>query len=347
MTEKEADKLLGFVSGSPAYYNESNAKKLFESIENVFAAKFGLYNSFKYLALIKNSTNIFCLELAYYNVPNWKPEVDQMLSFIVSELRNQLRVFAINKALSLQKFFESLDKIPINLVESESKFDFHNCNKICSDNYNNIPCEHKYNYIGEYIFTQNESPGALGAVVKLEMDNNLYLLTNHHVIIKPNKPLNDSVYAKGICIAKTYWGLNNEFYDIAIAKISEASFADIPKNYFTTTILPKIGLNVSKIGPSGPESGGIIYSSKAIVNIKNRIYKNQILIKGLNLIGGESGTLVSSDSSNSKNVVGLHFGGDGVIDISNNIHLLFSKKIKSYTDSDNRVHPTVTFKSFY
>ena len=344
MTKQEGEILLNFINGNPASNEESIANSLLISIQDAFIETFGNVSCFKYLAVIKKPNDLFGLELSYYDdEPNCKENIAQMVAFIKANLLNQLSIFVTPKIMDFKRFEKVIDTLPIKIEKSVSRFEYHHKNTTVNSEDVNV----RNHMVGSRINIKGEKPGALGALLKIKKNNNLYLLTNHHVIIKGKQPLNECVYSNDTCIAQTYWGLYNESYDIAIAKLHHSNFkSGAPDFSFGEIKEVKINDSVSKYGPEGPGSG-IIYSSKAVIKVKNKVYKNQILIKDLHLVPGESGTLITSTGERTKDVVGLHFAGDYKLDISNNLYDLFNGEIKGYVDNEGRNHPTIHFDSFY
>ena len=336
MNKEDKTSILRSIHKGVLSFSQTKAEKLLMSFEDEFINKFSQKESFKYLCLIKNVNNKYILELSYFKKGDWENETDEMKSFILEIIGNKLRISLVNKA-----YKEKLEKLPIQIVESKSEFNYHNHNKI-DDKKQDFELG-----IGFKINIKNENSGALGAFLELKKDKHYYLLTNHHVIIKSYNQLNKKVYSNNKYVANTYWGLLNNEYDIALAKLTKEAIEslNLTNSNFGKITIPVIGENVYKFGPQGPSSGSL-YSSKAIVKVKSKVYKNQILFEDLHLNSGESGTVVRIDDNGKTGVLGLHFAGDSNLDISNNLFNLFKNKIYSFTD-DNRIQqPEINFKTF-
>lgn len=320
--------------------NQEMAENLMFSFEDKFITEFKDRESFKYLCIRKDQTKQYYLELCYLKLGEWQNDLDDMSSFIKSYIGEQLRLTLSNKIKPEIDLKNILLNIPITRKESSKEFTYHNDG--------NPSGSKKLDFsigIGSYINVEGFSKGALGAFIKLKCDDNIYLITNFHVIMKPKKILNKKIFNTNKCIGRTYWGINNDKYDVALAKIEQSIVNNIDFNQsdFGVLIKPKIEDKVCKFGPCGP-SCGVIYSSKAIVRIKGgRLYKNQILLEDLHLNPSESGTIIKNNNSN---VVGIHFAGDGKIDISNNLYDLFKTKIESYTDQNGIEYPKIEFETF-
>ena len=227
----------------------------------------------------------------------------------------------------------AVNTISIDTIETNSRFDFHNCNNsmIVSN--------------GSLINVEGEKSGTLGAFIKFNNDSEIYLLTNHHVIIKNKSPLGSKVYSKNVEIAQTYWGTFNDEFDAAVAKLNKP-ISNAKK--FGKLNKTKIGDLVNKYNLHMGSGEGKIYSSNAIIKIRNRIFKNQILIEGLSMQAGESGTVIALQNKDSKpDPIGLHMGGDQNLSIANNLYNLFYSEIKPNTDEEDRLHPSLFFNSFY
>ena len=336
MNKEDKAFILESINKGVLSFSQTKAERLLESFEDEFIKKFSQKESFKYLCLIKNDNHEYNLELSYFKNEDCKDETDKMKSFIIESIGNKLRISLVNKA-----YKDKLEKLPIKIVESESEFNYHNHNKI-DDKKQDFELG-----IGSKINTKNENSGALGAFLELQNDSNYYLLTNHHVIIKSHNHLNKKVYSNEKYIANTYWGLLNNEYDIALAKLTKEAIGtlNLTNSNFGKISLPIMGENVYKFGPQGP-SKGILYSSKAIVKVRAEVYKNQILFKDLHLNSGESGTVVRIDDKGKTGVLGLHFAGDNNLDISNNLFNLFKNKIYSFTDDNGIQQTEINFKTF-
>ena len=320
--------------------NQQEAEDLMSHFEDKFIEKFSSKNSFKYLCLRKNKSKHYYLELCYLKLGEWQKDLDDMSSFIKSYIGKQLILTLSNKVKSKIDLSNILLNIPITRKESSKEFTYHNDgNPLGSKNLNfSIG-------IGSYINVEGRSNGALGAIIKLKHDDNIYLITNFHVIMQGSKILDEKVFSNNTCVGRTYWGVNDNKFDVALAKLDKSIVNNIDYNQsnFGELIKPKIENKVCKFGPCGPSSG-LIYSSKAVVKIRGGgMYKNQILIEGLHLNPSESGTIVKT---NNDNVVGIHFAGDSKIDVSNNIYDLFKTKIEPYTDQNGTKYPKIEFETF-
>lgn len=197
--------------------------------------------------------------------------------------------------------------------------------------------------------------GTIGGILKLADDNiNSYIISNWHILMDDYGEKGSNIIdKKGNIVATLHWAVNNEYYDIAIAKITNNDLLDKSINCFDLASKPlkhfTIGNEVSKCGyKSGTDDKGIIISKNAYVKIgkSNRIYKNQILSSKIS-IPGDSGSLLVDNSTNERNVIGLVFASDQYdFTVSNHLYYLFANEIKRYQYNDTIIMPNINFKTF-
>lgn len=205
--------------------------------------------------------------------------------------------------------------------------------------------------------------GTLGGIVTLESEpDSFFIISNWHVLMGNKGKLKDSII-KGNgnrkSIGELYWAVNNDYYDIALAKISCNDW--ILKEKLIKPMLSlddiKLGTIVKKNGNSTGRKSNELYSKNAFVKIKgNKIFKNQILTKKLSL-KGDSGSLLLEKTTNK--LIGLIFAGDEYeISVANNLSYLFNEgSVPSYLYQNERLHenerqysvkmPEIKFKNVY
>jgi hypothetical protein len=173
--------------------------------------------------------------------------------------------------------------------------------------------------------------GTLGAIFKLQNDDNYYGITNAHVIhenrcrkggliVNPAvSHTEDQEYSQTQTIGKLNRYFLNEDMDLGIFNFIEKLGCDIGNCKNKVTICgietPKLKSNVFKEGiRTGRQSGKIrsLNASCRIEIIKNDkrkvlVMENQIMIERMKSGGGDSGsTILNKDN----NVIGLYFGSD-------------------------------------
>ncbi|GAA3652638.1 S1 family peptidase [Flavivirga jejuensis] len=245
----------------------------------------------------------------------------------------------IPKAISYENLNNYLD-FPISLREMKSPFSFD-----------------KNPYRGIASEGSGSNFGTLGAIVKLKNDNNFYILSNCHVLMNESSKIGHPIKnERKETIATLHWAVSNEYYDIALAKVTDMSL--LQKKFkcydFNKKIAKpiKIGQMVTKCGyTSGSINDGTIVSKNAFVKIgeNNKIFKNQILVSKISRGGDSGSTLVDKTGRNSsKDVIGLVFASDKYdFTICNHLHYLFSNEIDCYNYSDDIIMPKINFESFY
>lgn len=200
--------------------------------------------------------------------------------------------------------------------------------------------------------------GTIGAIVKLEgYKNELFLLSNWHVLMGETGKIGDPIVdSKGNIIGELFWAVYNDFYDLALAKIT---CNDFKNNHVEIRPLEdldeiKIDTHIKKYGAITDINGSEIYSKNAFVKItlsddRNKVFKNQILTNYISK-KGDSGSLVLTGDSNK--ALGVIFAGDGKdISVANHIHLLVKDiQIPAYRYSMNGYNvqmPSIKFDSIF
>ncbi len=204
---------------------------------------------------------------------------------------------------------------------------------------------------GISVFDQGSGSGSgtAGAFFKITSDNDVYLLSNYHVLLYQNGKIGDIIVhpsksdsvqvanSESKEIGNIFWKKdiqNNSFnlIDAAVAKIKKDDDVIIDTGRYTRCLHiemlglaePKIGMNVKKCGKTTGLTYGEIRSTNCTVNISNdnklEIYKNQILTTNMSSPGDSGSVLVNQDNM----VVGLLFGGDNFsLSVANNINIVF------------------------
>jgi hypothetical protein len=191
--------------------------------------------------------------------------------------------------------------------------------------------------------------GTAGAFFRMQNDDNLYLLSNHHVLFDKDESSKYIVHPSRLdCkspieIGELYWECLNQHLDAAIAKITYpvaiGKFVKSEDLIFDGLGKAKIGQKVSKHGLKSKTTQGEIRSINCtILNTDSnypKYYRNQILTSCMSQDGDSGSVLVNSNNQ----VVGLIFGGDDETSTyANDINRIFnSKTVKE---------PTVSFSKF-
>ncbi|KAB8152514.1 hypothetical protein EZY14_013995 [Kordia sp. TARA_039_SRF] len=175
--------------------------------------------------------------------------------------------------------------------------------------------------------------GTLGAVIKLKnYPNDYFFISNWHVIMNSLGKLNDKIenYTTKQAIGSLFWGVNNDYYDMAIAKIDLPSFTY--KGSVVNSIMKYKDIYINMdLNIYGNAKTNAIYSKNAHIKIDSngKIYKNQILTKNIS-VSGDSGSIVMNKQRDS--IVGLLYAGDeNEFSIMSHLHKVLSNKILSYT----------------
>lgn len=168
----------------------------------------------------------------------------------------------------------------------------------------------------------NDSPGALGGILKLHEKKDFFLISNHHVLMDKTGEIKDSgnpanlidfidlINGKGL--AELFWSRFDRKYDIALAKILDSDRVskncnDCKKTIKRNIIKPKIGMNVKRCSKVDSDQGTIFSDNAWVKGSNTKIFKNQIIIKGKVSDPGHSGSLLVSFENE---VVGIIVGGD-------------------------------------
>ena len=272
------------------------------------------YAGFRYLAIRKNNFYYY-LELGYSK----KFLSTANLKILESLIKIKLPVYVVLKSRSLDTTKQEVDNFIANNDFRKSKLNS-----------------------GDEIEAYNT--GTLGGFVKLKNKKGIYLISNAHVLIGKKGKLGRAVKnINGEKIGKVFWGVLNERYDVALAKVNkkypikESEKAIISKPTFKNK-------KIKSIGMYGTE-GGNLYSTNALVKLGQDFFKNQLLIKNLDFISGDSGSVIM-ERKKPNNIIGLYIGGNNEIKVANNLYNLFIKDTPKIKDSYEK-KITVQFKTFY
>lgn len=198
--------------------------------------------------------------------------------------------------------------------------------------------------------------GTIGAIVTLkDYPGDFFILSNWHVIMQSTGDLNNIIINEHDQeIAKLHWGIYNDYYDIALAKITNPKLVISEHEVFPISSLNqlKVGQSVKKEGNTTGINRSTIYSKNAYVKVGrgfNKIFKNQILTHKISQ-SGDSGSLLIDNNSN--DIIGLIFAGDNKnLSICNHMyHLLNNNEIPNILYSlynQNIKMPQIRFESFF
>ena len=196
--------------------------------------------------------------------------------------------------------------------------------------------------IGGYSIGRNSdiASGTLGGFVRSEVNGELYILSNNHVIAANSDRTGSIIAQPGVLdaprnsnnhIAELYRypiiASSNNKVDCALARPTDRKFIDRKIKDFvntpTGTASPKLKERVWKSGRTTELTDGyieIISASLGVVSGNDiRNYENQIITQknGKSITSpGDSGSLMINSSNE---VIGLHFAGSDIISISNPI----------------------------
>ena len=192
--------------------------------------------------------------------------------------------------------------------------------------------------------------GTAGAFFKLKNSEDVYMLSNRHVIVDPDCEMDTQVVHPSRMdssnefpdqvIGSIYWrsDKDDEFLDAAISKIDypvEIGRYSLCRNLkFKSLGKAKLHQNVSKTGRSSGITFGEIRSINCTVNVTEKIeaprfFKHQILSNNIAIDGDSGSVLVNEDEE----VVGLIFASNKkTASFSNNINYIFNNKnIKDFS----------------
>ncbi|PWH83050.1 hypothetical protein DIS18_00400 [Algibacter marinivivus] len=319
MTEKEANEKLNSKEKETEYFNLS-----------------ALHET-QYAAVIKKSNDFSIIDdyAIEIGLSNFTYEYDS--------LKGLFGYFSKKEGMSLetQKDFQNGDIFPVKSnpisLHSNSSY-YQKLEKLtggCSISYEN----------GD-IYS-----GTAGAFFKLSDSQNIYMISNRHVIVDNDYGLETKIIHPSktdaekkediSLIGKVFWTSKekDDLLDAAIAIIyDEKTTVDIGKYSisnqlnFNSIAAPKIGQNIKKIGKTSGVTFGEIKSINCTVNItenikKPKIYRKQILTTCISKPGDSGSVLLN----NNNEVVGLLFGGNKLTaSFSNNIMNIF-----------NPIHPEI------
>lgn len=153
--------------------------------------------------------------------------------------------------------------------------------------------------------------GTLGGVFKMKDDNELYALTNEHVLkygdcSEEKSSVVHKVGNKKCEIGKIYWKMDNQYIDAGIIKLNKNvkldKFTRCGKIEFKAPIKASIGMSVKKCGKRTEYTEGIINSINATtydfdeLNGKDIFYRHQIMTNYM-ARPGDSGSILVSKSN--------------------------------------------------
>lgn len=233
----------------------------------------------------------------------------------------------INKCLNESEealLFNQESSIIATTVASENDFRFHN-KKLRPG----VKIERQGNKM---------QPGTLGIFVSLENRKGVYFISNYHVVmgnyIQIGKKIVHTKSRK--IIGELFWGIFNNYYDIAIVKLNE-EFSDNFNSEsqcfkFSGNIDdPKIGMSVGISGAMSIcnlEKDKLILSRNAYVSLNEKTFKNQILTSKISMRGDSGSFMINKDTND---ILGIIIGGDEVnYSVCNYIHPIFNCNIPAY-----------------
>ncbi|PTX59541.1 trypsin [Kordia periserrulae] len=303
----------------------------------------------QYLAIVNdadsNNDNDFALELGVsFDIPTQLDRPSTHIGF-------QNPAFYSSKRDKIDSYNKELF---INLPEIEpiNEITIRKVNKISSQS--TIPVEQ-----GNRIKSSNKvNKGTIGALVRLDnYPDDYFILSNWHVLMDDSGDMSHNILDdhKNV-IAEPFWGINNKYYDIALAKIIPGY--NVEQSYETASVRDynsiKLGMDVEKFEYIGPRKVKKIISSNAFVKVYTndtttnyKIYKNQILVEKVSVSGDSGSVILSSDS---KDVIGLIFAGDSQnVTVCNHLHLLanFDNIIPKYLyqyGKNSYLMPEISFR---
>lgn len=295
--------------------NEKVANRLLEVIGKPIVEIYGI----NFIAVRKDNLGDYYLQIGYNSK---KIKLESQVYGDITHIINKNPI--IDRSLKkYEKNFLSYETETIlaSTIDTQSDFGFHNEN-ISS---------------GSEIYRQRYSlqSGTLGAFVTMEKKSGVYFITNHHVVMKNYTKLGKKIIHKttGKVFGELFWGILNDYYDVAIVKVLDQYNSDIVSsttcfNFSGGIDFPEIGMNVSKSGAASScnfDKDKTILSRNAFVYLEDKVFKNQILTSKIS-IPGDSGSVVVNLKN--KNIVGLVIGGDEEnYSVCNNIDVLFNNYI--------------------
>jgi hypothetical protein len=339
MTEKEANGRL--INNHDTYFDRANSKIT------------------RYAAVVKESNNDFKLndyliEIAY---DNGDYKLDYGITSANFNSKTNL-IENLNLSESIKKDIEKGDATVIstpNILYQDKKND-NDCNQscllgckgFCEDIFSESTKKYQKLTGGISVFDSQASMsfGTAGAFFKTKNDNNIYLLSNYHVLLNKSGRINDTIVHPSKSdggrdvreIGRVFWkkdifkGSFN-IMDAAIALIDEREDIDIGRYTrcnqirFSGLSHPKLGDNVRKCGRTTGLTFGEVRSINCTVNISNEsneldLYRKQILTTIMTQ-PGDSGSVLVNDQNL---VIGLFFAGNNVsLSFANNIKMIFNE----------------------
>ncbi len=185
--------------------------------------------------------------------------------------------------------------------------------------------------------------GTLGAAFKIKNNNNVFILSNWHVMSGPSGVIGDNILQPSPhdggtnpsdTIAKLYWRGLNQHIDAAIARAISPN--NILKRH-TKCFGPlgnlqtaQINMKVKKCGRSTRQTFGKVVSTNASGWVSGNypngkfFFTNQIMTSKMST-DGDSGSLLVNQSNN--NVVGLLFADNPTYSIANHIKYVLKSNI--------------------
>jgi hypothetical protein len=296
---------------------------------------------FKYLAVKKKHSLLrdnYLLELGYNIETMSKKKANTIIKTLRDILpgKTDMGIFPdIMKSIGITR------KAKIEGAKSNSDIKFHATNnKNRSDN--------SKDKIRGGSYVECFDDGTLGAIITLKNHTGHFIISNYHVLMgdwKIGEKVFDDNYKK---IGELFWGLYNNQYDAAIAKLTTKNICKGTKHY-SFGELSEASFNSScyqSVGKFGYLRNITLTSLNAIIKISNQIFVKQLMFENKKMKDGDSGSIIVKKDSNE--VIGLYMGGDdNDIRVANNLFSLLNSPIESFVDEYNRLQPKIKYQSFY
>ncbi len=331
---------------------EKEANGYLEELYTRFGSVLEKESGFRYIAVINNN-NKTSFEFSYKT--GSKNENNVMTTQRAKELVNIIKQLLFTEvSINITPWFKMRNRIKKYVFNYDIKKTKIELNTDIKENFKHYYNNNEETKIDGKIF--GDRAGTLGGIISLKHNNNNFIISNYHVLMG-NKKLGAEIYYNNKPIAKLFWGLFNEQYDVAIAKINKNTSIKLNSKKYLHHKIVNINnrfyklKNLRTFSSDGPQDKGVLYSKNAIVKIEYgngyKLYKNQIITKTMSLVPGNSGAIIVEDSAKiKKNIVGVFIGGDSTYGIVNNLHNLFKKEIEAFKDKNDRELPKIEFKSF-
>lgn len=313
---------------------EDRANEIFSSVQDIFYDKYKNENGIKYLALVKKSD-------FYFELGVGKGVSEERLNEIKNDIQ---KYFPRHK-----KFFRNIKGI---LNQKGFLIDFESTNIDTNNKIDDFNFHQKKTFYGSGLKCPKGSVlrGTVGAVIEsTNSKDDLYFITNHHVISTSGQKKGALVYnINNEVIGEFAFSIFDCYYDIAFIKILSKDVLNHNDGKILFGELKPPSFNTSHIIGKGFSSKynkekSYIYSTKAIVKVSDKWFKNQILIDDLDFEHGDSGSVLTKKNNFNKpnDVIGLYIGGNNRLSVANNIYELFSTPVTNQNSKDK-----IIFKSF-